>query len=220
MKIKTLAVSTMLVAASILTHASAELSINNISEDNKVSLTLDMNEKRFAVTGGCNTVMGGLEINEFDEFIASRNLASTLMACSEPLELMSQRINEFLENHPKVVRQDHDLFLVGTIGDETNSVYMPVVLDQGEYKDVKAEPYERIFVYVSNVKVPCPSQPDAQCLQIRSDKNDAWKPFEGTIEGFSPEDGITYRLRLKEYNKGTDKQRWVYDMAVEQEIVQ
>ena len=40
------------------------------------------------------------------------------------------------------------------------------------------------------------------------------------IEGFSPEEGIAYRLRLKEDNKGEENQRWVYDMAVEQEIIQ
>lgn len=219
MKIRSLAIGTMLIASS-MTMTYAGLEIANIAEDNSVSLTLNMDEKRFAVTGGCNTIMGGFEMSQFDEFEASRNLASTLMACGESLEKMSTRINGFLENQPKLIRQENQLFLVGTIADEKTSVYMPVVLDQGDYKDIKAEVYERIFVYVSNEKVPCPSNPDAKCLQIRSDKNDAWKPFEGSIEGFSPEDGIAYRLRLKEYNKGTDNQRWVYDMAVEQEIVQ
>ncbi|WP_077926629.1 DUF4377 domain-containing protein, partial [Wohlfahrtiimonas larvae] len=183
-------------------------------------LTLNMDEKRFGITGGCNTIMGGFEIDHLDNFVAARNLATTLMACSEPLESMSTRINSFLENHPKVVRQDNNLFLVGTIAEEPTSVYMPVVLDQGQYKDIKAEIYERIFIYVSNEKIACPSNPEAKCLQIRTDKNEPWKPFEGIIEGFSPEEGIAYRLRLKEYNKGTENQRWVYDMAVEQEIVQ
>lgn len=219
MKTRSLAVGAMLIALSMTTTYAA-LNIANIAEDNTVSLTLNMDEKRFAVTGGCNTIIGGFEINQQDEFSASRNLASTLMACSEPLEKMSARIHAFLENQPKLIRQENHLYLVGTIADEKASVYMPVVLDQGQYKDVKAEVYERIFVYVSNEKVPCPSNPEAQCLQIRNDKNEAWQPFEGTIEGFSPEDGIAYRLRLKEYNKGSENQRWVYDMAVEQEIVQ
>lgn len=219
MKIRSLAIGTMLVASS-MTTTYAGLEIANIAEDNSVSLTLNMDEKRFAVTGGCNTIMSGFEIDQFDGFMAARNLASTLMACNESLEQMSTRINGFLENQPKLVRQDNNLFLVGTIAEETASVYMPVVLDQGEYKDVKAEVYERIFIYVSNEKVPCPSNPEAKCLQIRTDKNEAWQPFEGTIEGFSPQDGITYRLRLKEYNKGAENQRWVYDMAVEQELIQ
>ncbi len=219
MKIRSLAIGTMLIASS-MTTTYAGLNIANIAEDNSVSLTMNMDEKRFAVTGGCNTIMGGFEIDQSDEFVAARNLASTLMACSEPLEKMSARINGFLENQPKLVRQDNQLFLVGTIAEETTSVYMPVVLDQGQYKNVKAEVYERIFIYVSNEKVPCASNPEEQCLQIRTDKNEAWQPFDGTIEGFSPEDGIAYRLRLKEYNKGTDSQRWVYDMAVEQEIIQ
>lgn len=218
MKVKSLAVGTMLMVSS-MANTYAELNIANIAEDNSVSLTLNMDEKRFAVTGGCNTIMGGFEIAQSDEFVASRNLATTLMACSEPLETMSNRIGGFLENQPKLIRQDNQLFLVGTIADETTSVYMPVVLDQGQYKDIKAETYERIFIYVSNEKVPCPSNPEEKCLQIRVDKNEAWKPFEGTIEGFSPEDGIAYRLRLKEYNKDQENQRWVYDMAVEQEIV-
>lgn len=220
MKKRSLIISALLMVSAVITATHAELSVQNISEENKVSLTLDMAEKRFAVTGGCNTMMGGLEINEFDEFEASRNLASTLMACSEPLELMNQRINSFLENKPKVVRQGQKLFLVGTVEGETNSVFMPVVLDKGQYKDVAAETYERIFIYVSNEQINCPSNPDEKCLQIRTEKTDAWKPYEGAIEGFSPENNIKYRLRLKEYDKGTEKQRWVYDMAVEQEIVQ
>ena len=219
MKIKSLVMTSMLLAAS-LSATYAGIKVENISEDNSVSLALNMDDKRFSVTGGCNTIIGGVEINEFDNFIASKNLASTLMACSEPLETLSARINSFLENQPKLVRQDSKLYLVGSIAEESNSVYIPVVLDQGEYKDLKAENYERIFIYVSNEKTACPTNPEAECLQIRADKNDAWKPFEGTIEGFSPEEGISYRLRLKEYNKDQEDQRWVYDMAVEQEIVQ
>lgn len=219
MKIKSLVMTSVLLASSLNT-VYAGIQIENISEDNSVSLALNMDDKRFSVTGGCNTIIGGVEINEFDNFIASKNLASTLMACSEPLEKLNVRINSFLENQPKMVRQDSKLYLVGSIAEESNSVYIPVVLDQGEYKDLKAENYERIFIYVSNEKTACPANPEAECLQIRADKNDAWKPFEGTIEGFSPEEGISYRLRLKEYNNGEEDQRWVYDMAVEQEIVQ
>lgn len=219
MKMKSFVMTSVLVASSIgASYASIE--IENIAEDNSVSLTLNMDDKRFTVTGGCNTIIGGVEINEFDTFIAAKNLASTLMACSEPLEKMSTRINSFLENQPKIVQQEGKLYLVGSIFEEDNSVYIPVVLDQGEYKTLKAENYDRVFIYVSNEKVPCSTNPKSECLQIRSDKNDAWKPFEGMIEGFSPEEGITYRLRLKEYHSGQDDQRWVYDMAVEQEIVQ
>lgn len=219
MKIRSVAAASLLLASSMgLSYAGLEIA--NISEDNSVSLTLNMDEKRFAVTGGCNTIIGSVEINSTDTFIAAKNLASTLMACSESLEKMSGRINSFLENQPKVIRENNQLYLVGSIENESNTVYMPVVLDQGEYKGITAENYERIFIYVSNEKVECPNNPLEQCLQIRTDKSEAWTPFEGTIEGFSPEEGIAYRLRLKEYNKGEENQRWVYDMAVEQEIIQ
>ncbi|ELV07449.1 Hypothetical protein F387_01566 [Wohlfahrtiimonas chitiniclastica SH04] len=219
MKTKTLAVSALM-ASLLMVPSFAGLTLDNISIDHSVTATVDMDNKSFAITGGCNTVIGGMDINQYDTFIAERNLASTLMACSEPLELMSLRIQSFLNNQPKVVREGNQLFLVGTIEGETRSVYMPLTLDQGSFKDVKAEAYERIFIYVSNEKVPCPNDPNAKCLQIRENKESAWQPYEGTIEGFSAEPGIAYRLRLKAYNKGTKEERWVYDMAVEQEVVE
>ncbi len=196
------------------------LVVPNISPDEKVSMTINMDDKRFSISGGCNILVGAMEIRKNDIFVADTNqLASTLMACNEELETMSNRITQFLKNNPKMIHHEKSLYLVGTIEGEQNSVYMPVVLEKGKYKDLSAEQFEKIFIYVSNETAPCPNQPETQCLQIRENKTEDWKPFTGTIEGFNPESGIAYRLRLKSFNKDTDAQHWVLDMIVEQEII-
>ncbi len=63
-----------------------------------------------------------------------------------------------------------------------------------------------------------------ECLQIREDKEAPWTLFYDSIEGFEPEPGIAYRLRVKEFDvenppADASSKRWVLDMVVEQEVV-
>ncbi|QEL57952.1 DUF4377 domain-containing protein [Chromobacterium paludis] len=87
-------------------------------------------------------------------------------------------------------------------------------LPQGEIK----------FIYVAAERKPCSGVAPMQCLQVRADKNQPWQLHYGEIEGFQPEPGVAYRLRIKEVkvdNPPADASsiRWILDMVVEQEVV-
>ena len=80
------------------------------------------------------------------------------------------------------------------------------------------------FVYVSAETKPCTGVAPMQCLQIREDKSAPWTLFYDQIEGFTPEPGIAYRLRIKEFDRpnppaDASSKRWVLDMIIEQTVV-
>lgn len=146
---------------------------------------------------------------------AGATLASTMMACEPQLQKLDERISQFVISTPKIVRQENALYLVGTVPGEKESHYIPVELDQGEYLDIKAQPYERVFYYVSADRIPCEEHKDG-CLKVREDKNSEWEAYLGEIEGFVPVDNYEYRLRLKEYQLDNGSVKHVLDMVVEQ----
>ncbi|QIY81904.1 DUF4377 domain-containing protein [Chromobacterium violaceum] len=80
------------------------------------------------------------------------------------------------------------------------------------------------FIYVAAERKPCTGVAPMRCLQVRADKAKPWELHYGEIEGFQPEPGIAYRLRIKEVkvdNPPADASsiRWILDMVVEQEVV-
>lgn len=221
MKLRTL--FTLSVGSLIATSVAfaSPLAINAFSETHDAKVVLDLEENHFAVTGGCNTMMGKVTVTDRGAFRVKQGrngagLASTMMACPDALQALDDRLSQFILNTPKMVRKGESLYLVGTIEGETESVYLPVELDKGSYKDITAKPYEQVFYYVSEQQVPCAEGSEKQCLQVRQDKLAEWNVYPGTIEGFSPIEDYEYRLRLKEYKDDEGNISHVLDMVVEQ----
>lgn len=200
--------------------AAETLNITPLSKEHDVKVVLDQTEHHFSVQGGCNTLMGQVYLKDNGAFRvkegrAGAALASTMMACEPALQKLDERISQFIISTPKMVREGDALYLVGTVPGETVSHYLPVELDQGEYLDIKAKPYERVFYYVSAERLACEEQATG-CLQVREDKNSDWEIYTGEIEGFTPADNYEYRLRLKEYQAEDGSVKHVLDMIVEQ----
>ena len=200
------------------------LEIAPLSESQSVQVVLDLDDNRFSVAGGCNTMVGQVYVTDHGTFLVKQGhngagLASTMMACPADLQKLDDRISKFIVNNPKVVRNGENLYLVGTIEGEKASAYLPIELDKGAYQDIVAKPYEQVFYYVSSEQVPCEDNSQEKCLQIRQDKISEWQPYEGKIEGFTPIDGYEYRLRLKEYKNEDGSVKHQLDMVVEQEKV-
>lgn len=221
MKLRTLLIMGLgAVVMSSMVNAES-LVIEPLSPDNDVKVVLDMNEYHFSVTGGCNTMMGKVHVTDRGAFRVKQGrhgggLASTMMACPDELQKLDDRVSQFILNTPKMVRKGDDLYLVGTVTNEAESVYLPVELDQGNYLDISAKPYEQVFYYVSDMKVPCTEDSTKQCLQVRKDQMGEWEEYPGVIEGFMPIEGYEYRLRLKEYKNDDGSLKHVLDMVVEQ----
>ncbi len=200
--------------------AAETLNITPLSKEHDVKVVLDQKEHHFSVQGGCNTLMGQVYLKENGAFRVKEGrggaaLASTMMACEPELQKLDERISQFIIATPKMVREGDALYLVGTVPGEKVSHYLPVELDQGEYLDIKAKPYERVFYYISAERIPCEEQA-AGCLQVREDKNSDWETYTGEIEGFVPAENYEYRLRLKEYEAEEGAVKHVLDMIVEQ----
>lgn len=221
MKLRTLLILGLGAAISSTMTYAKSLMIDPLSPDHDVKVVLDMNEYHFSVAGGCNTMMGKVHVTDRGAFRVKQGrhgggLASTMMACPDELQKLDDRIFQFILNTPKMVRKGDDLYLVGTVTNEAESVYLPVELDQGNYLDISAKPYEQVFYYVSDVRTPCETDSTKQCLQVRQDQMGAWQEYPGVIEGFMPIEGYEYRLRLKEYQNDDGSQKHVLDMVVEQ----
>lgn len=200
--------------------ATETLNITPLSKEHDVKVVLDQEAHHFSVHGGCNTLMGQVYLKDNGAFRvkegrAGAALASTMMACDPELQKLDERISQFMISTPKMVREGDALYLVGTVPGEKSSHYLPVELDQGEYLDIKAKPYERVFYYISAERTPCEEQ-EAGCLQVREDKNSEWEIYTGEIEGFTPVENYEYRLRLKEYQSEDGAAKHVLDMIVEQ----
>ena len=80
------------------------------------------------------------------------------------------------------------------------------------------------LVSVASEKAPCTAGVmKTTCYQIREDKKQPWQLWYGNINGFKPEPGIEYRLRILEEkiaNPPADASsiKWTLDMIVEQEV--
>lgn len=221
MKLRTLLIAGLgVMMSSSMAYADA-LMIDPLSSEPDVRVVLDMNEQQFSVTAGCNTMVGKVNVTERGAFRVKQGrhgggLASTMMACPEHLQKLDERIAQFIMNTPKVIRKGEQLYLVGTVTNESESFYLPIELDQGHYLDISAKPYEQVFYYISDVKTPCGAENEKLCLQVRQDQLGEWEEYPGTIEGFTPIEGYEYRLRLKEYQNDDGSVKHVLDMVVEQ----
>lgn len=53
-------------------------------------------------------------------------------------------------------------------------------------------------MYVGEALVPCDGVGHTECMQVKFDKNETWKSFYGSIEGFNFKEGHIYKLKVSE----------------------
>lgn len=175
----------------------------------KARLTFEA--ERLGVRSGCNTGGGAYRIVE-GKLIAER-IASTMMACPPPLDAFERGLFALLQAQPVIAVADDEL-----------------VLESGEHRarfQRAATPSTSArtkFIYVASERKACTGVIPMQCLQVRERPEQPWSLFYGNIEGFEPEPGVEYRLRILEEdvpNAPADGStlKWWLDLVVEQKIV-
>lgn len=179
--------------------------------DDEPGIELALKDGQLSVSAGCNRLFGAAKVVEGRLIVPQ--LASTMMACDPASMARERKLSALLASHPAVQVQD-GLLLVGEPGSQ---------LRLKAQEDLSAAPLK--FVYVANGRQPCTGVAAMQCLQVREQKDQPWQHHYGEIEGFKPEPGMAYRLRIREVhvaNPPADAPsvRWVLDEIIEQEVVQ
>lgn len=174
-------------------------------------LSLNLQDGRLSAFTGCNNAMGSYTLDKGRLNVSQ--LAGTMMACAEDAMATEQAFTAFLQDRPDVSFEGETL----TLSKGRASYLFTLQPDLGEA-------ITRL-VYIAAERKPCVGVIPQECLQIREHQDEDWQLFYDEIEGFEPEPGIAYRLRIKEYqleNPPADASstKWVLDMVVEQEIVQ
>ncbi|MDX3774776.1 META and DUF4377 domain-containing protein [Chromatiaceae bacterium AAb-1] len=180
------------------------------SDIRPLSLNLQ-DDGRLSAFTGCNNAMGSYSVDKGK--LSVSQLASTMMACSPDAMALEQDFSAFLQNAPEVQFEGKTLTLT-----KNDTTYL---------FNLRPEPGEAVtkLVYIAAERKTCTGVALQQCLQIREHPEEDWQLYYGEIEGFEPEEGIAYRLRIKEYDienppADASSKKWVLDMVVEQEVVQ
>ncbi|POZ63100.1 META and DUF4377 domain-containing protein [Chromobacterium alticapitis] len=168
---------------------------------------LQIDEQRLSIRAGCNGMFGPAALT--DGKLSAKPLAATMMMCPPEAMQRDAALSRQLEAGMPV-KLEQGRLLLGEGKDAMRFEKLP----QGEIK----------FIYVAAERKPCSGVAPMQCLQVRDDKSKPWQLHYGEIEGFQPEPGVAYRLRIKEVkvdNPPADASslRWILDMVVEQEVV-
>ncbi|MGH6781272.1 MAG: DUF4377 domain-containing protein [Sphingomonadaceae bacterium] len=187
-----------------------------LPEGKPLRLDFDAANGRFSSATTCNRVMGGYSATGTTLRLGGKNggLASTMMACPEPAMQMERAYVQAL-GAVTGYRIDAGQ-LVLTAADGVTLAY------QAAHKPAADAP--RKFIYVSAETKPCTGVAPMTCLQIREKESDPWTLHYYGIEGFTPEPGIEYRLRIieeKVANPPADASsiRWTLDQVIEQRVV-
>lgn len=178
--------------------------------DGEPPIELELKHGRLSVSGGCNRLFGTARV-ENGKLIVDQ-LATTMMACDPVSMARDREISALLNSHPPV-RQQGDRLLLGVPGKQ-------LVLQAQD--DLSAAPTR--LVYVAAERRACTGVAPMQCLQVRSSKDAPWQLHYGEIEGFTPQPGIAYRLRIREVKVAkppadAPSVRWVLDQVIEQQVV-
>jgi heat shock protein HslJ len=183
--------------------------------------------ERLMVTGGCNGLRGGFRLDDEGRFVAGA-MASTLMACDEPLMAADRSLAALLSKplRPVLVRGSEPTLVLVSADDEV------LVLVGRKTPEALYGPATRVFLEVAAQTVPCPGADAAdQCLSVREIRFDEqglragepgeWQVFAGGIEGFTHEPSIRSIVRVNRYwpADGTGQPVHVLDLVVESEIV-
>ena len=63
----------------------------------------------------------------------------------------------------------------------------------------RKEPAESRILMVGDRRVDCVGEGPRKCLLVKEKESDPWQFFYGNIEGFSYEEGYTYRIEVDVY---------------------
>jgi len=186
---------------------------------------------RLSIKGGCNQLVGSWRLHPTGQMSMGR-LAGTMMACDEPLMQADAALSGLLAQQLTVAltRGPTPALRLSTPAQQVLSFS-----GQPTLRSLYGAP-KRIFLEVAPQTVQC-SQPSAtagSCLQVRELRFDAkglrkdppgpWRPFDGSIEGFTHTPGVRNVLRIDRYERRpapADGPAAVYvlDLVVESETV-
>lgn len=192
-------------------------------------LALDFAEGRLRASGGCNGASGMYRLESTGQLEVGA-LASTRMACDEPLMRVDRAVAELLSGAPLQLRLESGTppRLVLQAADGTESTWTGEPTAETRY----GGPGDRMFLEVAPRRIDCnhPLIPDHQCLQVREVQYDPsgirqptsgeWQPLYAQIEGFEFVEGERKVLRVKRFERDpapADASSIVYvlDMVVE-----
>ncbi|KUM02820.1 hypothetical protein AWB61_06550 [Chromobacterium sp. F49] len=171
------------------------------------AILLRIDQQRLFAKAGCNGMFGPAALE--DGKLRAERLASTLMMCPPEAMQRDAKLSRQLEAGMTASLDGGRLKL-----SDGKDALIFERQPQGEIK----------FIYVAPQRKACVGVAPMQCLQVRDDKSKPWELHYGEIEGFQPEPGVAYRLRIKEVkvdNPPADASsiRWILDLVVEQEVV-
>ncbi|MGL5759350.1 DUF4377 domain-containing protein [Plesiomonas sp.] len=172
--------------------------------------TFEMKDGRMAAFAGCNRMMGMAAVE--NGHLVVKGMAATMMMCPPEAMQREQAFTELLNSKPAVKITGNTLTL--SSGKTQYQFTQQPAMAEGVTK----------FIYVAAERKTCTGVAQQECLQIRETKDAPWSNYYGTIEGFEPEPGMSYRLRIKEFdvaNPAADasSKRWILDMIVETAVV-
>jgi heat shock protein HslJ len=190
---------------------------------------LRFDAQRLSVTGGCNSMGGGWQLDPQGQLVVGR-LASTMKAC-EPALMAADRALAAVLGQPLNVQVAAGAS--PTLSLSTAQRQTLTLAGQATPESLYGAP-ARVFLEVAAQTVPCAAGATAQCLQVRERRFDdkglridppgEWRAFQGTIEGYQHTPGVSNVLRLKRFQRpGTaaaDPAAFVYvlDMVIESAV--
>jgi len=194
------------------------------------ALQLDFADGRVSVSNACNRMGGGFTIDGAG--ITFAPMASTMMACPEPLMAMEREAGARLSgSHDFTLEAGGPPRLVLARAEGGRLEFIGAPTARTRYGSAP----ERVFLEVAAERVECshPLMPEHRCLQVREVHYDDaglkqgtgdWGPLYEEIEGFEHRPGMRTVLRLDRYRRSdvpADASAVVHvlDMVVEQEQV-
>jgi heat shock protein HslJ len=191
------------------------------------AFVLRFDAARVAVSGGCNGMSGGWQLNAQGQLVIGR-MVSTMKAC-EPALMQADRTLSAVLEQPLDVKLEPGAAPRLSLASPARQTLL--LAGQPTLESQYGEP-TRMFLEVAAQTVPC--QPGAgapaQCLQVRERRFDdkglridppgEWRAFYGSIDGYTHTPGVRNVLRLKRYQRGTvpaDASAYIYvlDLVVE-----
>lgn len=187
-----------------------------VPQGKPLRLDFDAASGRFSSDTGCNRTGGAFRADRDTLRLGDgkRGFASTLMACPPPAMATERAYVDALSAVTRY-RIAGDQLVLRTARGATLTY-------RAAHKPAANAP--RKLIYVSAETRPCTGVAPMTCLQIRDKPGERWQLHYGGIEGFRPQPGIEYRLRIIEEkiaNPPADASsiRWTLDQVVEQRVV-
>lgn len=172
-------------------------------EDSERMPNLKFIGDRLGGTGGCNRLMGQFSLDG-DRLTINGQMASTMMACSEPLMEQEQMFVNALTTAKKyqILPTGELVIDYGENGKTKQLVFKPLMKSQARAEESKTKGQTQGVektIFVAPSQTDCTGVGPQTCLQIKEGHpNQAWKLHYFPIQGFTYEPGYYYRLKVLE----------------------